>query len=774
MGKRNTGRRYIKLRNEKQQKKKLRSKSFFYKYFKGYAIILIVPFITIVLLFGNAQNLIKGQIQIASNNTLNQFFERIDDMVKGSYEICVTIANNNKCAQYLWHASQKPGQTSYEIWEIYNILGDYAGEKYQDIFIYYPIDDRIISGQNSSLSLDSYYDIHYSEKNTDFKEEFYELIECTSGKPVIYSMNGSGKDAYLCMAMRQGGTRNEEKSYTVVVVFDQDYVSNILHSVEGSNYSGISMIHNSSKEMIFSTEESMVSYNLEGFQGNGTMFEEKIGDETYVLQVRESEVINAYYTYAVSHNYYWEKLFRLYIICGIGAMISVVIGILVANKETNRVYKPIELLIDNLQKLGTADYDEGLKTEFEFIESLFEKETQAKNVMNKALQQGEMIKREKFIYDLLNGRHEKLEKSSDIFGEYGIHLCSDYFLIAVLEVEEAGVLENDMCYFVLTNVFGELLNEDYQGYMVALPTSKYAVLVNVKQEEDKTCIIAQLEKGKEFLKRYFEVIMSLGVGTVKEGVSGICVAYEEACIAHKYKYLLGEDCIIDYQQISDRKFEYLPTSESKLWFIVSDYLFGKSQKISAWDLVDEIMSDYGINQKVSLETVDCFKFEIISVLNRVMIQGGCWNQQWKNVLQKLLESSTLQEFKREFAELLIKLYQKQRENVDEKDVCVRAFEYIENHYAEASLSLSFLGEMLEITPSYLSKLFKEKYQISLPDFITRTRINGAKLQLRNTQHNIGKIAEDNGFLSSSVFVKTFKKLEGITPGIYRGFFEKDK
>ena len=79
------------MRNEKQQKKKLRSKSFFYKYFKGYAIILIVPFITIVLLFGNAQNLIKGQIQIASNNTLNQFFERIDDMVKGSYEINFVI-----------------------------------------------------------------------------------------------------------------------------------------------------------------------------------------------------------------------------------------------------------------------------------------------------------------------------------------------------------------------------------------------------------------------------------------------------------------------------------------------------------------------------------------------------------------------------------------------------------------------------------------------------------------------------------------------------------
>jgi len=283
-----------------------------------------------------------------------------------------------------------------------------------------------------------------------------------------------------------------------------------------------------------------------------------------------------------------------------------------------------------------------------------------------------------------------------------------------------------------------------------------------------------LEEGKAFLRQYYKIGMTLGVSMMHEGMSGIHVAYEEACQAFRYKYLLGEECIIDYQQIAGRSFEYIPVSEAKLLFKLSDYLFGDSQQISAQKLVEEVMADYKINREASIETVECFKFETISTLNRVMTQGGYWTEGWKVMIQDLLKATTLQKFKERFTILLANLFEKQQEKVGEKDICAKAFEYIETHCSESQLSLNFLGDLLDVSPSYLSKLFKEKYQISIPDFITLTRINGAKLQLRTTKHSIGKVAEDNGFLSSSVFIKSFKKMEGITPGIYRGFYENEK
>ena len=100
-----------------QKLKRVKSKSFFYEYFRSYSFVLAVPLITVVLLFGQAQKLVKEQIQIASYNTLNQFFERIDDIAKSSYDISVIIANNEKCKNYPRYAKQKPDKkiTSSEV-----------------------------------------------------------------------------------------------------------------------------------------------------------------------------------------------------------------------------------------------------------------------------------------------------------------------------------------------------------------------------------------------------------------------------------------------------------------------------------------------------------------------------------------------------------------------------------------------------------------------------------------------------------------------------------
>lgn len=761
-----------------QKFRRVKSKSFFYKYFRSYSIILAVPLITVALLFSQAQKLVKEQIQIASHNTLNQFFERIDDIVKSSYDISVTIASNDKCLNYPRYAKQKPDKTTYEVWEIFNFLKAYAEERYFDVLVYYPIDDRVISGKKASAKLDAYCDTFFANvfrENVDsLKEEFRSIVGNAPRKPTLYSMGGKGADSYLCMAMKQLNSRNEENSFTIVLLFEQAYISTILKSVEDSKLNGRFLIHNGAREAIFSTDRELLSYELEGYERTSNSFEQMIEKNAYVLQIRESEVVEAYYTYAVSRDYYWKKLFRLYIICGIGMLVSLAIGILTAREEAKRVYRPLELLVETLKKMGKSDYDDRTKSEFEYIESMFQKEVDEKIIMNNALRKGKEMKRENFIYSLLNGNHEIVtEDTNNIFSANGIELCSDYFAVVILHIGQPGNAGADLEHFVISDVFCELINEENQGYVVLLPAGKYAILVNAKKEMTNERLIALLREGKDFLKQYYEMSMTIGISSIQEGMEGVHKAYEEACLAIRYKYLLGKESIIHYCQVSDRTFEYAPTSESKLLFEISNYLSEESTEKNAEQIVEEIMQNYRINPQASMETIECFKFETISVLNRVVMQGGFGADQWKIMVQELLGSETLHEFAQSFTVILTKVYKKQQEQEAERDVCVRAFEYIEANYMQQQLSLAFLGELFRITPSYLSKLFKEKYQISIPEFITRSRINGAKQQLRNTQNNIGKIAEDNGFLSSSVFVKTFKKLEGITPGIYREFFKKE-
>ena len=74
---------------------------------------------------------------------------------------------------------------------------------------------------------------------------------------------------------------------------------------------------------------------------------------------------------------------------------------------------------------------------------------------------------------------------------------------------------------------------------------------------------------------------------------------------------------------------------------------------------------------------------------------------------------------------------------------------------------------MQITASYLSRMFRERYGVSILNYISETRIKSAKKALCETKKSIYEIAEENGFLSSNVFIKAFKKQEGITPGAYR-------
>ena len=139
---------------------------------------------------------------------------------------------------------------------------------------------------------------------------------------------------------------------------------------------------------------------------------------------------------------------------------------------------------------------------------------------------------------------------------------------------------------------------------------------------------------------------------------------------------------------------------------------------------------------------------------------------------KLLQQETLEAFKAYFAELLMQLHRKKGETAGEEDVCARVKEYIDAHYGEEQLSRTLLSEMFGIAPGYLSKLFKEKYQFTIPEYISRTRVDNAKTLLKNTALNVSEIAEKIGFVNSASFIRTFKRQEGITPNVYREFFNK--
>ena len=97
----------------------------------------------------------------------------------------------------------------------------------------------------------------------------------------------------------------------------------------------------------------------------------------------------------------------------------------------------------------------------------------------------------------------------------------------------------------------------------------------------------------------------------------------------------------------------------------------------------------------------------------------------------------------------------------------KAKQLIAENYYDGGLSLDMLGQMLGVSPQYLSKLFKEYQAPGFLDYLNRYRLKQAKRLLDETTLMVGEIGEKTGFGSSQSFIRVFKKYEKETPGQYR-------
>ncbi|MNN89103.1 Arabinose operon regulatory protein [compost metagenome] len=98
---------------------------------------------------------------------------------------------------------------------------------------------------------------------------------------------------------------------------------------------------------------------------------------------------------------------------------------------------------------------------------------------------------------------------------------------------------------------------------------------------------------------------------------------------------------------------------------------------------------------------------------------------------------------------------------------LRVKEYLNEHYANPDLSLTYLSGEFELNAKYLSQMFKEEFGVNFLDYLGNVRIQQAKRLLMETGESIQVIGIQVGYPNVRSFMRVFKKLTGVTPGEYR-------
>ena len=83
------------------------------------------------------------------------------------------------------------------------------------------------------------------------------------------------------------------------------------------------------------------------------------------------------------------------------------------------------------------------------------------------------------------------------------------------------------------------------------------------------------------------------------------------------------------------------------------------------------------------------------------------------------------------------------------------------------LCLSDIARHANISPAYLSSLYKKVSGQSISDTITSLRIDSACRYLKETNLSLKEISNKCGYANQYYFSNSFKKKLGISPSAYR-------
>lgn len=155
-----------------------------------------------------------------------------------------------------------------------------------------------------------------------------------------------------------------------------------------------------------------------------------------------------------------------------------------------------------------------------------------------------------------------------------------------------------------------------------------------------------------------------------------------------------------------------------------------------------------------------YKWGVRGLIERAAVAAGIANVRDKEVMYRSL-----------LIELTLIIRQMIAENGLRKPTATSplvafASTYIQEHYREPELTVSQLAQQAYVSREHLSRVFKEYTMQSVYDYITELRMQSCRRDIAAGRPVLAACME-NGFSNYSSFLKSFRKLYGVTPQEYR-------
>jgi two-component system response regulator YesN len=362
--------------------------------------------------------------------------------------------------------------------------------------------------------------------------------------------------------------------------------------------------------------------------------------------------------------------------------------------------------------------------------------------------------------------------------EYGLDRSVKECRIAILSLDtiSASLMQKfesnmDLLFFSITNICNEFLHASKQGIAYRYWNSDDAILVLLYGNGSAGQIMDNIQQG---IRSVLRSNVEIGISDVHPMPSGLSTAYTEAKSAlHVRNLLLKEKKLHLY---SGRTSGFTPVicfsnySEPIHLAVRSGSSEQIRKAVQMWiDAVKQLDS-------IDMRLLEFWWQEYIVLRSR-------WLNEWfgdqQSTLKKEADSSRFQLPLDHEGCFSITLWQEQltsglielskqllTHQHQDSNVIFEIAKYIQNHYHQ-DITLQEIANHFYLSREYISRKFKQQFQVNLSDYLSSIRIEKAKLLLLNPHLRIAQVAEMVGYEDEKYFSKVFKKMNGFSPNEYR-------
>ena len=465
-------------------------------------------------------------------------------------------------------------------------------------------------------------------------------------------------------------------------------------------------------------------------------------------------------------------------------LVYLAVGLIVVRRLARRSYRPVKDISDLILQAAPAAFPQPAEqNEYDMIKRTLLGQMRTHREMHSLLEAQQPVVLRDQLHRLILGQVQDVAAARKALQGLGVTFPREEFVCALAEIDtdspffldsETPQEENlPLARLVVQNVGCELLESAFSCLQLDLSGQQLLFILYPRQDgamglpEDAVRILGRLS---QFAMEHFALELHLGVGLAGRGLENLPLCFDEARKAmDASRYQAGCTPMLFSEQ-ADGEADYYFPGESEQQLLE---LLRSSNSKGAHELLSRIFSVNFEQKKISALAARGLLYQLASLLQRVananaLAQGkpADFSQQ---TVERIVNSSSVEHAYTRLSRLIDQAaaFRSQQPVSRTEMLADRIAQFIDSHIENEWLDLNSLSAQFNVTPQYISNIFKKYRSENVKDYIAKRKLAYAKRLLADTSLPVREIAAKLGYANEISVIRLFRKYEGVTPGDYR-------